>query len=258
MFLPRARALARAWIAAAAARLAPGAVLWVDGQKTDGVEAMLRELRGLAPVDEVLTRAHGKLFSLTIPEGRWLPDDWAAAPQEAAPGFVTLPGLFSADGPDPGSELLAAALPERLPGTLVELGAGWGWLAAQILKRERVEVLHLVESDHDALDCAQRNLDDSRLRFHWADATSFSLPDPVGGVVMNPPFHQGRASEPRLGAAFIATAARLLTPSGKLWMVANRHLPYEAELRTHFSRVEEFGGDTRYKLLTATGAKRRR
>ncbi len=258
LFLPRARAAARAAIAAAVARLAPGAALWIDGQKTDGVEAALRELRGLAAVGEPVSRAHGKLFAVTVPEGAWLPADWAAAPREVVPGFVTLPGVFSADGPDPGSALLAAALPARMPARVVDLGAGWGWLAAQVLAREGVEALHLVEADHAALACARENIRDPRARFHWADATAFRLPEPVNGVVMNPPFHDGRAAEPRLGAAFIAAAAGLLTQAGRLWMVANRHLPYEAALARHFASVEEIGGDARYKLLTATGARRPR
>lgn len=255
--LDRARARSRARIAAATAGLMPGAALWIDGQKTDGIESMLREIRGLASVDEVTSRAHGKLFRVTLPEGPWLPPDWAATPREVAPGFVTLPGLFSADGIDPGSALLAAALPARMPTRVVDLGAGWGWLAAQVLARPGVEAVHLVEADADALDCARRNVRDPRAVFHWADATSFRMDDPVNGVVMNPPFHSGRAPEPRLGAAFIATAARLLTQAGRLWMVANRHLPYEAELALHFAQVTEFGGDNRFKLLTATGAKRR-
>lgn len=252
--LSRARAASRARIAAAAAVLRPGAPLWVDGQKTDGVEASLRELRGLAEVDEVISGGHGKLFRLRLPEGDWLPADWRAAAREVTEGFVTLPGVFSADGPDAGSRLLAAHLPERMPTRVVDLGAGWGWLAAQVLARPGVAELHLVESDADALACARANVTDPRARFHWADATAFRLPEPVNGVVMNPPFHQGRAADPRLGAAFIAAAARLLTGAGRLWLVANRQLPYEAELRARFASVEDFGGDARFKLLTATGA----
>lgn len=257
VFLPRARAAQRGAVAAAAARLAEGAALWIDGQKTDGVETMLRDLRGLAAVEPLISKAHGKLFRVTVPAGDWLPADWAARPAEVAGGFVTLPGVFSADGPDAGSVMLAEALPARLPTRVVELGAGWGWLAAQILKREGLQELHLVEADHDAMTCARRNVTDERARFHWADATTFRLPEPVNGVIMNPPFHgTSRAAEPQLGAAFIRSAAALLTGAGRLWMVANRHLPYEAELAKYFRQVETFGGDNRFKLLTATGAKR--
>ena len=256
VFLPRARAAARARIAEAVAHLAPGSALWIDGQKTDGIDAVMKELRGLLPIDEVHSRAHGKIFRVTLPQADWLPADWAARDHLAAPGMVTRPGVFSADAPDPASQALAAHLPDKLPTRVVDLGAGWGWLSAELLKKPGVEHLHLVESDHVALDCARRNVTDPRARFHWADALDFRLPEPVNGVVMNPPFHEGRSADPRLGAGFIRSAAGLLTGAGRLWMVANRHLPYEQVLRECFADVSEIGGDSRFKILTATGAQR--
>lgn len=256
VFLPRAKAEAHALIEAASARLRPGGALWIDGQKTDGVDSVLKAMRGFATVEELHNKAHGKIFRLTRPEGDWLPADWWAAPHRLPDGFVTLPGVFSADGIDPGSALLAAHLPPRLPTRMVDLGAGWGWLAAQVLAREGVEQLHLVEADHAALACARQNVSDPRAQFHWADARDFRLPESVNGVVMNPPFHAGRAADPGLGSAFIASAARLLTGAGKLWMVANRHLPYEAALTQHFAKVTEIGGDARFKVIEATGARR--
>ena len=256
VILPRAKAAARAQIADAAGRLPAGAALWIDGQKTDGIDSVLKELRRFVPIDEVHSKAHGKSFRLNIPEGDWLPADWAARPVEVAPGFVTRPGVFSADGVDPGSAMLARYLPERLPTRIVDLGAGWGWLAAQALAHEGVEVLHLVEADHAALQSARDNSADPRAQFHWADARDFRLAEPVNGVSMNPPFHSGRQADPRLGAAFIASAARLLTGAGRLWMVANRHLPYETVLAEYFAKVTEIGGDTRFKVIEATGAGR--
>ena len=232
--LPRAKAAAQGLIAQAAA-LTDGPVL-VDGQKQDGVDSILRAVRKRAPVQGVTARAHGKLFWFT-PEGAAL-DDWAASPQRLdapdARGFITLPGVFSADGVDPASRLLAAHLPATLGRRVVDLGGGWGYLAAQALCRDGPEVLHLVEAEHDALDCARQNLADPRVQFHWADALAFTLPGPVDTVLCNPPFHTGRSARPDLGRAFIARAARLLSPKGALWLVANRHLPYEADLKTHF------------------------
>lgn len=258
VFLPRAKAEARARVATAAAQLRPGASLWIDGQKTDGIDAMLREIRGLGPVDDVQSRAHGKIFRVTVPQGAWLPGDWAAARTMVEGGFVTAPGVFSADGPDPASILLAAHLPARMPTRVIDLGAGWGWLAAQVLARPGPEVVHLVEADHTALDCARENITDPRAQLHWADATTFRLPEPVNAVVMNPPFHETRSPDPHLGARFIRAAAGLLTGAGRLWMVANRHLPYEAALAEHFADVAEIGGDARFKIISATGAGRPR
>ncbi|WP_372799725.1 methyltransferase [Paracoccus seriniphilus] len=257
VFLPRAKAEARARIADASTRLRPGAALWIDGQKTDGVDSILKDLRKRATVDQVYSKGHGKIFRVLRPEGEWLPADWVSRGQEVVPGFVTRPGVFSADGIDPGSALLARHLPERMPTRMVDLGAGWGWLSAQVLAHPGVEVIHLVEAEHAALESARENVSDPRARFHWTDARSFSLPEPVNGVIMNPPFHVGRMADPRLGQEFIAAAARLLTGAGKLWMVANRHLPYETVLGEHFARVSEIGGDTRFKIIEASGAGRK-
>ncbi|MBA4489877.1 class I SAM-dependent methyltransferase [Paracoccus sp. S1E-3] len=250
--LPRAREAARARIAAAAAHLAPGGALWIDGQKTDGVESVLKEIKALGGISDMQSKAHGKIARIENPSR--IPADWAARPLSPAPGFTTVPGVFSAESVDAGSAMLAAALPEKLPTRIVDLGAGWGWLSAQILGRPGVARLHLVEADHAALECARANVTDPRAMFHWADARSFRLPEPVNGVIMNPPFHTGRAADPGLGAAFIQAAAGLLTTAGRLWMVANRHLPYETELARHFAEVAEIGGDNRFKVLTATGA----
>ncbi|WBU52213.1 class I SAM-dependent methyltransferase [Paracoccus sp. SCSIO 75233] len=252
--IPRSRDAARARIAEAAAHLAPDGALWIDGQKTDGIEAILKETKQFGGVSDVMSKAHGKIARINDPAA--IPLDWAAAALTPAPGFTTRAGMFSADRIDPGSAALAAALPDRLPTRIVELGSGWGWLAAQILTHPGVETLHLVEADHAAHLCAQQNINDPRVHFHWADARSFRLPDPVNGVIMNPPFHEGRAADPKLGIAFIKAAASLLTGAGRLWMVANRHLPYEAALDQYFGEFSEIAGDNKFKILSATRARR--
>ena len=256
VMLPRARAEARARVAAASGKVAPGGPVWIDGQKTDGVESMIRDIRSRVAISAPLAKAHGKIFSFAAGSDF---GDWRATPLHPAPGFVTVPGVFSADRPDRGSELLAAALPADLRGHVVDLGAGWGFLASAILARSEVTRLDLVEADHAAIECARLNVTDPRAHFYWADATEFRPEDSPRTIVMNPPFHTGRAAEPALGTAFIAAAARMLAPQGRLYMVANRHLPYEAALAEHFREVAEIGGDSGFKIFMAarpsTGAK---
>ena len=109
-----------------------------------------------------------------------------------------------------------------------------------------------------ALECAKRNVTDERAKFHWEDVPQWEPPHRMDAVVMNPPFHTGRAAEPQIGQAFVAAAARILAQNGSLWMVANRHLPYEAELKKCFAHVEELGGDARFKLFHAARPSRKR
>jgi 16S rRNA (guanine1207-N2)-methyltransferase len=244
--VPRSKALARGLVAEAA-RLAP--LVLVDGQRTDGVDSLWREVRERRGDDlPGLTQGHGRLF--------WFPggvgfEDWALpGPVQGPDGLWTQAGVFSADGADLGSRMLAEALPPKLPARMADFGAGIGVLSLAALSREGVQGIDLIEAERLALDCARRNVSDSRARFLWEDVTA-GVRGPYDGIVMNPPFHQGRDADPRLGRAFLEAAAKALTPSGQLWVVANRHLPYETALSALFRQVEEIGGDGGFKLLRA-------
>ncbi len=244
--VPRAKAEARALMAEAM-----GAdLIVVDGQKTDGVETLLKDCKALGlEVGDALSKAHGKLA--VVKPGPALAE-WAAKPLQVEGGFQTLPAVFSADGPDAGSVLLAAALPAKLGARVADLGAGWGYLSRAILAWDGVKELDLVEAEAEALSCAKVNIPDSRAKFYWADATTFKPTRFWDSVVMNPPFHTAREADAGLGMAFIKAAQRGLSPSGSLWMVANRHLPYDKLLVTLFKQVEEVGGDKAFRVTRAS------
>ena len=257
VFLPRAKKEARAMLGQAMKR---SARVIVDGQKTDGIDSILREMRKRAACDAPYAKAHGKIFVATRRAGDDQFEDWrrGGEAQKTPDGFVTVAGVFSADGIDPGSRLLAGGLPADLKGRVADFGAGWGYLAREILRRESVRHLDLVEADNTALDCARVNIKDQRAVFHWADATTWRPEKPLDVVVMNPPFHEGRKGAPALGQRFIHNAAACLAPGGRLFMVANRHLPYEADLRAAFREVKEIGGDNRFKIFVASRPSRPR
>lgn len=244
--LPRAKALVRSLIAQACARC--DGLIVVDGAKTDGIDSLLKACRARVDVFGPVAKAHGKTFWFRSDPAVF--HDWTASDECDIGGFVTAPGVFSADGIDPASRALVSALPD-LSGRVADLGAGWGYLSANLSGMPGIRSIDLVEADHAALNCAKRNVPDQRARFHWADATEWTVETKIDTVVMNPPFHNGRVADPSLGRAFIRAAARVLAPSGQVWMVANRHLPYEAALAEAFAVVDEVAGDTRFKILRA-------
>ena len=252
VMLPRAKALARALVAAAMAQT-DGPVI-VEGIKTDGIDSMVKDVRARVALQGPVSKAHGKLFWMAADATAFA--EWQAQPQTLPDGMITMPGVFSADGVDPASELLVQALPPHPGRHVVDLGAGWGYLSRHLLQDAKLERLDLVEADHVALSCARRNVTDPRARFHWADALTWAPEHPPQAVVMNPPFHIGRAADPALGQAFVAAAARILSSSGTLWLVANRHLPYETALRDRFAEVTDVAGDRRFKILRADRPRR--
>ncbi len=253
--LPRVRALAQAQIAQAA-QATPGGLVVISGAKTDGIDPIAKALKKKVTLLGNVAKAHGRCLWFQASDAL---DDWLAPEMSRnAEGDFTAPGVFSAAGSDPASRALADALPKTLKGNFADLGAGWGWISREILKRDGVKTLHLVEADLTALTCAKANVTDSRADFHWHDATTWKAASALDGVIMNPPFHTGRKGDPNLGQAFIASAARLLPAHGQLWMVANRHLPYEATLETRFRDISEIAGNSKFKILHASRPSRTR
>lgn len=253
--IPRSRSFAFRQIAEAISATRPGALILIDGQKTDGIDSIFRQCRNAFEVTDSLTKAHGRLFWFSRPED--IPaevNDWRV-PKENAAGWFTSVAGFSADGPDKGSKLLAEHLPAKLSGRILDLGAGWGFLANQILKNQNVSAVDLLEAEFEVLEAARRNIEDPRARFLWADAQDFDTDQPYDTVVCNPPFHSGRAPDPELGRAFLKCAARVLRRNGLLALVANRHLPYERTLTEQFTRVETIAEAQGFKVIHAQGPK---
>jgi len=243
--LPRSKTLARQMMLDA---IASGATVIVDGQKTDGVESIYKDMRKVVNINGVVTKGHGRLFWF---EAGKIPN-WDVSVR-SPDGYQTVAGVFSESKIDAGSALLAGQL-ETLKGAVADLGAGWGFLSREILTHEGVSRLDMVEAEKTALDCAIANVDDPRAHAIWSDALTHSGSYDV--VVSNPPFHTSRAGDPDLGRGFIATAARILNPRGTFFMVANRHLPYEADLNAKFAQVEELDGSGAFKVFRATRPKR--
>lgn len=249
--VPRSKALARSMVAAAASW---AKLVIVDGYKTDGVDSLFKECRKRIGDLPSIPKGHGRIFWFNASDAF---ADWAAPPPaQGDHGFYTTAGVFSDGAVDKGSALLAETLPDKLPSKMADLGAGWGYLAAPVLARKGVASLDLIEAETLSLDCARLNVTDERVKFHWADATTFQPKIGYDGIIMNPPFHSTRTAEPSIGRAFIASAARMLASHGKLWMVANRHLPYEQALRDSFRNVDEVAGNGAFKVFHATRPQR--
>lgn len=245
----RAKSATYDLVARAVQQTAAGGIVAIEGAKTDGAESILKAVRARFDGVETYSKAHGKMFWFTRPDT--VPDlsDWIAKPIALEGGFTTYPGVFSSDGVDKGSALLAQHLPD-LKGPVADLGAGWGYLARKILTSEGIKSLDLVEADHHALEAAKLNITDPRVTFHWGDVT-YHAGNNYAAVVSNPPFHLGRKPAPELGQMFIRRAADMLMPKGQFWMVANRNLPYEQTLNERFGQVDTIAQTSGFKVICA-------
>lgn len=185
--------------------------------------------------------------------------EWRAKgePQAVLDGaYISQPGLFSWDRVDKGSAMLVSALQsESLKGKGADFGCGYGFLSKNLLEQHSaIKALDYIDADYRAVKACGRNLalfegDGEGL---WHDLT-VKLPQKKAYdfIVMNPPFHEGKKALPHIGQAFIGNAAGSLRPNGVLYMVANRHLPYEDILAAHFKKYTTLMEKEGFKLFKA-------
>ena len=269
LFLPsRQRIQARAGLARAVQRTSIGGIVVASIANSEGARSGEADMQRLLGSAHTTSKHHCRVFWASVRDetlDRALLDEWSQldAPRPIADGrFVSRPGVFAWDRIDAASELLASRLPDDLSGRGADLGAGFGYLSSEVLARcPRVSSLDLYEADARALDLGRRNLSSIdaaravqvKLDFLWHDVAA-GLPRRYDFIVTNPPFHVGRADEPQLGRAFIAAAADALDPRGHLWLVANRHLPYESIINERFATVRTVTTERGFKVIEAIAA----
>ena len=258
---PRPRAL----FAEAIARCAPGGRVVASVANNAGAKTAENDLAAIAGPLAHESKHKCRVFwtaPLQGPADAALAAQWtaAAAPRPIAGGrFMSRPGVFAWDRIDPASALLARHLPSDLAGDAADLGAGFGYLSAELLERcAGIRRLGVIEADARALELARTNLaryeERAELRFHWLDVTR-GLPDRYDVIVTNPPFHaHDRLDRPGLGRRFIEVAAAALRPRGRLWLVANRHLPYESAFAAGFAQVRTVADEAGFKLIEGVRA----
>jgi 16S rRNA (guanine1207-N2)-methyltransferase len=238
-------------------RVKPAGRIVIAGSKEDGIASMRKALSKLGIETESTPKFHGIALWFNRPQ------DVTSATTKLRHDEVTvenrftaMPGMFSHDRVDAGSELLASRLPADFDGNAADFGAGWGYLSIMLAeKAPRTARIDLFEADWQALEFAKTNLLENcpRLttRFFWQDLALEPPKEKYDLIIMNPPFHEGHAAEPSLGQAMIKTAAGALRSGGKLLLVANRGLPYETILSSEFRTSGEVCRNARFKVLSA-------
>jgi 16S rRNA (guanine1207-N2)-methyltransferase len=243
-----------------------GGVVCVAGPNPWGVRRLEKEFSRYWDGVESLSKFHGRFFWSNSPRAdagavqvQWVNESSDRVLEPG--GMITSPGNFSWKGFDKGSELLIRTLIEggyleHISGAGADLGGGYGLLTKSILNCGNFESLVLLESDRWALNNAERNIQDARVRYLWCDIGMLGghwdvrregVDQNLQWVIMNPPFHKisGEVSL-ELGLSFFRVAHSLLCKGGRLFWVANSHLPYLSEVKGRFKEVAVVGRDAHF------------
>ncbi|UDG81783.1 Ribosomal RNA small subunit methyltransferase C [Candidatus Profftia lariciata] len=165
--------------------------------------------------------------------------DWWGTYQIEELTIATLPGIFSCDGLDIGSELLLSSIKLDMYSKVLDIGCGTGVLSAIIAKR--YPHIRLTLTDVSAV-----SLNASYVTFITNNIQGIIIPSNVysnvtgyfNTIISNPPFHNGIHMNLSVAKKLIYGAVNHLYIGGKLYIVANKFLPYQQMLDDVFGTHE--------------------
>jgi len=279
---PRERAVVQQCVRDAAALLQPGGRCYLAGATRSGVKSAIRYLEEIFGQTHLLAYKGGSRVVLAV-KGEGVRVDEATSKeyyrfreviaQVRGKRYtcITKRGLFSWDGVDEGTRRLVESMEIGPEERVLDLGCGYGLaglVAADVAPRGEVV---LVDADCVAVEAARRTLERNEVAHAevlLSDCGAALLPLPPRGrdrptdrdrafnrtfdvVITNPPFHQGRGVSYQVARQFIHDAAAVLRPGGRLYLVANRFIPYGREMEGLFQEVGFAYRDNRFQVWTA-------
>jgi len=164
----------------------------------------------------------------------------------------TLPGVFSRDGLDVGSDLLLSTLSPHTKGKVLDLGCGSGVLATALAQHSPKVRLWLCDVHAAAVEASKATLAANGLEGEVFASNVFS--DVTGRfdlIISNPPFHDGVQTSLDAAHNLIRGAVKHLNSGGELRIVANAFLPYPQVLDEAFGSHEVLAQTGRFKVYRA-------
>jgi 16S rRNA (guanine1207-N2)-methyltransferase len=264
--LPKGRKLAQRWLAHAFKLLKTGGVLYLSGANRQGISPVVEDARTLLAEPVVLGYKKGnrlvrfQKIQQELPFVGWwqtpgiAPNTWhrfVLQIQSESIEIFSLPGIFSFDRLDPGTQLLLDSLPNLRNMNVLDLGCGYGVLGL-VATRSGAAYVDMVDANLLAVAAAQTNV--QRLGLANARALASDVLSAIPErkydlIISNPPFHTGRDVDYQVAGAFIEQSFGALETGGQLYCVANRFICYEKIMELHFQSVELLVQSPSYHVL---------
>ncbi|SEK54546.1 16S rRNA (guanine1207-N2)-methyltransferase [Kosakonia sacchari] len=161
----------------------------------------------------------------------------------------TLPGVFSRDGLDVGSQLLLSTLTPHTKGKVLDVGCGAGVLAAVLASHSPKVRLTLCDVSAPAVEASRATLAANGFEGEVFASNVFSeVTGRFDMIISNPPFHDGLQTSLEAAQTLIRGAVRHLNSGGELRIVANAFLPYPDLLDQIFGFHEVLAQTGRFKV----------
>ena len=264
LYVPKEKSLCRMLFDNLAALMPTGATLYLVGANKGGIKSVIKQLpAGFDAARKVASGNHCVLFATTrtaTPATEFSLSTYLTSysvPAQPDLKVFNLPGVFSEQRLDAGTALLLDYIAEHSPGVsgdALDFACGSGVIGAFLRARGGVSSVLATDVSAFALYAAQTTLHAQQLPTPYEVRASDGLKavsEKFDWVITNPPFHSGQRTDYDIARAFINDVSKRLKPGGRLLIVANSFLGYNALLSERFRQVSEPVNNGRFKILQA-------
>ena len=235
------------------------ASIYLVGEKKAGIESAAKRLNALGRNNSKIDSAkHCQLWQVTLeePVQPFCLADWVeifkVQIKEIELELASIPGVFSFGQLDVGTELLLQNMFSRLDGRVLDFGCGSGVVGIYTKLLNPSIALEMVDINLLAIECAKRSCELNKVeaKIYPSDAWK-DVKGRVNGVISNPPFHSGVATEYRTTEGFIKGAKDKMSKHAPFLLVANSFLKYAQIIESTFERCDVLAENTKFKVYKA-------
>ncbi len=227
-----------------------GVDVFVVGENRSGVRSAEQMLADYAPLNKVdSARRCGLYHGRLEKQPRFSLESYWAEYSIDGLTIKTLPGVFSRDGLDAGSQLLLSTLTPHTKGKVLDVGCGAGVLSTALASHSPKVRLTLCDVSAPAVEASRATLAANGLDGEVFASNVFSeVKGRFDMIISNPPFHDGMQTSLDAAQTLIRGAVRHLNSGGELRIVANAFLPYPKILDETFGFHDVIAQTGRFKV----------
>jgi len=264
--IPKGRQIIRRWLVQAYQALKTGGKVFIAGANAAGIQSTIKDAEALFGNGRILGYKKGNRVAEFIKDTKTVSPEWSELPGIAPGTWVSfdiylndhpfsvrsLPGVFSYDRLDAGTEMLLQATCITPGDEILDVGCGNGIIGTYAAARD-AGLVHMVDNNLLAIASARETLAVNHVRN--AKVFTGDLLEPVGSqkynlILSNPPFHAGFEVNYQITLAMISQSSQSLLPGGRLIIVANRFIRYTDLIRDIFGNVSILKESEKYHVLS--------
>jgi 16S rRNA (guanine1207-N2)-methyltransferase len=253
---PKSKAELTFTLAMVAESLSKECLVLIVGENKSGIKSLekltTQQLEDCAKIDSA---RHCLLFAANMlpAQESFILENWlkhySFSINETVIDVVALPGVFSHNRLDIGTQVLLENLPKKVSGDLLDFGCGAGVIASYYGKIFPNANLHLLDVNALALYSAKETLKLNNLTGQVFPSNSLSdVKGKYNYVISNPPFHQGLKTNYQATETFLSKIKPYLKPRGQVTVVANSFLRYQPIMEEEIGRTQILAKEKGFSL----------